>query len=104
MEYLEMVVKGIFVVVALLMTFFILLQEGKGESLGQPPAGALLFSCLGRGQHMYKEKDHDSKAFHTLVGDVPLAGFFCNGEIGPVGGTTYVHGFTSCFGCFRAKS
>lgn len=53
---------------------------------------------------MYGEKDHDSKAFHALVGDVPLAGFFCNGEIGPVGGTTYVHGFTSCFGCFRAKS
>ncbi|MCK6470975.1 MAG: FIST C-terminal domain-containing protein [Planctomycetes bacterium] len=81
-----------------------LLQEGRGEALSQPPAGALLFSCLGRGQHMYGEKDHDSKAFHALVGDVPLAGFFCNGEIGPVGGTTYVHGFTSCFGCFRAKS
>ena len=37
------------------------------------------------------------------VGAVPLGGFFCNGEIGPVNGTTYLHGYTSCFGLFRPK-
>ncbi|MCZ7644296.1 MAG: FIST C-terminal domain-containing protein [Planctomycetota bacterium] len=81
-----------------------LLNEGRGQALAAPPAGALLFSCLGRGRHMYGHADHDTGAFKRHLGDVPLAGFFCNGEIGPVGGTTYVHGFTSCFGVFRAKS
>ncbi|MBE7463879.1 MAG: FIST C-terminal domain-containing protein [Planctomycetes bacterium] len=78
-----------------------LLSEGKGEALGAPPAGALLFSCLGRGKHMYGRPNHDSDAFRACLGDVPLAGFFCNGEIGPVGGTTYIHGFTSSFAIFR---
>jgi small ligand-binding sensory domain FIST len=67
-------------------------------------AGALLFSCLGRGQGLYGEPDHDSRLFHSLVGDIPLAGFFCNGEIGPVQGTTYLHGYTSSFGLFRPRT
>ncbi len=73
---------------------------GRGAS----PQGALLFSCLGRGQHLYGEPDKDSKLFQSVVGDVPLGGFFCNGEIGPVGGETYLHGFTSSFGLFRAPA
>ena len=67
------------------------------------PEGALLFSCLGRGEHLYGEPDHDSRVFTEVVGDVPLGGFFCNGEIGPVHGTTYLHGYTSSFGLFRSK-
>ena len=67
-------------------------------------AGALLFSCLGRGEHLYGEPDHDSGVFRRVVGDLPLGGFFCNGEIGPVGGSTYLHGFTSSFGIFRAPA
>jgi small ligand-binding sensory domain FIST len=69
----------------------------------QAPAvrGALLFSCLGRGQYLYGSADHDSDVFRDCVGPVPLGGFFCNGEIGPVGGTTHVHGYTSSFGLFR---
>lgn len=65
--------------------------------------GALLFSCLGRGEYLYGEPDHDSKLFRQRVGDLPLGGFFCNGEIGPVGGTTYLHGYTSSFGVFRPE-
>lgn len=80
------------------------LQEGKGEALPTAPAGALLFTCLGRGRHMYGQPDHDSQAFQEHLGPVPLGGFFCNGEIGPVAGATYLHGFTSCFGIFRGKS
>lgn len=79
------------------------LNASKGESIPPPPRGALLFSCLGRGKHLYGRPDHDTQAFQAQVGDVPLAGFFCNGEIGPVSGTTHVHGFTSCFGIFRTK-
>ena len=79
------------------------LNASKGEALPSPPRGALLFSCLGRGERLYGHPNHDSDAFRAQLGDVPLAGFFCNGEIGPVSGTTYVHGYTSCFGIFRTK-
>lgn len=66
-------------------------------------SGALLFSCIGRGVGLYGSPDHDSSLFRARVGHVPLGGFFCNGEIGPVGGTTFLHGYTSAFGIFRPK-
>jgi small ligand-binding sensory domain FIST len=49
------------------------------------PQGALLFSCLGRGMHLYGRPDHDTSLFEGALGSIPLGGFFCNGEIGPVG-------------------
>jgi small ligand-binding sensory domain FIST len=75
--------------------------DAYSASATVPPSGALLFSCLGRGEFLYGEPDHDSNAFARAVGPVPLTGFFCNGEIGPVGGTTYLHGYTSVFALFR---
>lgn len=73
----------------------------------QAPAGAargaLLFSCLGRGRGLYGRPDHDSAAFRARFGDVPLAGFFCNGEIGPVQRRTFLHGYTSAFAIFRER-
>jgi len=66
--------------------------------------GALLFSCLGRGEYLYGKANHDTDLFRDKLGDVPLGGFFCNGEIGPVSGTTFLHGYTSSFGLFRPKS
>jgi small ligand-binding sensory domain FIST len=69
----------------------------------QAPRGALLFSCLGRGRSLYGVPNHDSAAFARRLGPVPLAGFFCNGEIGPVGGRTFLHGYTSAFGLFRPR-
>lgn len=74
--------------------------EGKARSA----KGALLFSCMGRGEHLYGEPNHDSELFHTRFGPLPLGGFFCNGEIGAVGGTTFLHGYTSCFGIFKPAS
>ena len=65
--------------------------------------GALLFSCLGRGQYLYGRANHDTDLFREKLGAVPLGGFFCNGEIGPVSGTTFLHGYTSSFGLFRPK-
>lgn len=77
----------------------------KTEHLSDvPPAGALLFSCLGRGAQLYGEPNHDSRVFRRFVGEVPLGGFFCNGEIGPVHGQTYLHGYTSSFGIFRSAA
>ena len=66
-----------------------------------PVSGALLFSCLGRGQVLYGQPNHDTHAFLNKVRAVPIGGFFCNGEIGPIGPSTYVHGYTSSFGVFR---
>ena len=68
-----------------------------------PPHGALLFSCLGRGAWLYGVPNHDSDAFRRHVGAVPLGGFFCNGEIGPVEQHTFLHGYTSAFGLFRPR-
>ena len=67
----------------------------------QSPQGALLFQCNGRGMNLYGRPNHDSELFSESVGRIPMGGFFCNGEIGPVGGSTYLHGYTSSFGIFR---
>jgi small ligand-binding sensory domain FIST len=67
------------------------------------PRGSLLFSCLGRGMHLYGRPDQDTDTFRRYLGAVPLGGFFCNGEIGPVHGTTFLHGYTSSFALFRPR-
>ena len=69
-----------------------------------PSAGALLFSCVGRGQLLYGRPNHDSDVFRRTVGAVPLGGFFCNGEVGPVAGKTFLHGYTSAFALFRKRA
>lgn len=66
--------------------------------------GALLFSCMGRGIYLYGTADHDTKLFQKKIGNIPLGGFFCNGEIGPVNHTTYIHGYTSCFALFSESA
>jgi small ligand-binding sensory domain FIST len=75
------------------------------SSLPQKTAisGALLFSCLGRGEYLYKVPNFDTGVFKQHLGDIPVGGFFCNGEIGPVGGTSFLHGYTSSFGLFRPR-
>ncbi len=78
-----------------------MLERYAGQMNGSDPASALLFECLGRGQHLFGAPDHDTELFKDMVAPVPLAGFFCNGEIGPVGGTTFLHGYTSSFAVFR---
>lgn len=67
------------------------------------PSGALLFSCVERGEGLFGVRDHDSTMFAGEVGNVPLAGFFGLGEIGPVGDRTFVHAYTSTFALFRPK-
>jgi small ligand-binding sensory domain FIST len=66
-------------------------------------SGALLFSCAGRGMGLYGQADHDSNAFRRLIADVPIGGFFCDGEIGPVQTATHLHGYTSSFAVFRER-
>ncbi|HWB01040.1 MAG TPA: FIST N-terminal domain-containing protein [Pirellulales bacterium] len=66
-------------------------------------AGALLFTCNGRGTRLFDVPDHDAAAVQALLGDIPLAGFFAQGEIGPVGGKNFLHGFTASVAVFRGK-
>ncbi len=73
------------------------------KSAPGPVSGALLFSCLGRGRGLYGRPNVDTSLFSEHLGDVPVGGFFCNGEIGPVAGTTFLHGYTSSFGLFRPR-
>ena len=76
-------------------------QQRKGTPV--KPKGALVFSCNGRGQNMFREKNHDITILQKHVGPVPAAGFFCAGEIGPVGGNNFLHGFTSSIALFYPK-
>ena len=61
----------------------------EAAALGaRPPAGALLFTCNGRGSRLFPGPDHDAGLLAETLGQIPVAGFFCAGEIGPVGGGT----------------
>ena len=67
---------------------------------GETPAGALVFSCNGRGRAMFGSGDHDAKTIERELGGAPAAGFFAAGEIGPVGGRVFLHGFTATLAVF----
>jgi len=74
--------------------------ERERERLGRAPAGALLFTCNGRGRRMFGVPDHDASLVSDVLGGPPLAGSFCAGEIGPVGGRNFLHGFTASLALF----
>jgi len=69
----------------------------------RPVVGGLLFSCNGRGEALFGMRDHDIGAVHGAFGPVPFAGFFANGELGPVAGRNFVHGFTASLLLLRDK-
>ncbi len=59
------------------------------------PQAGLLFTCNGRGSRLFPEPHHDAALIQKYFGDIPLAGFFAAGELGPVSGTNFMHGFTA---------
>ena len=65
--------------------------------------GALLCACNGRGQSLFGVPHHDAQALTETLGALPTAGLFCNGELGPVGGQTFLHGFTASIGLLTAR-
>ncbi len=79
----------------------LLSQYKKNLPEDSPVIGALMFTCLGRGQGLYGTANFDSQLLGRYLPHVPLVGFFCNGEIGPVGNKTFLHGYTSVFGILR---
>jgi small ligand-binding sensory domain FIST len=74
------------------------------ERLSPPPAGGLLFSCNGRGCRLFDTPDHDITTANRTMPNVPLAGFFAAGELGPVGQKNFIHGHTASFALFRPRS
>jgi small ligand-binding sensory domain FIST len=80
-----------------------LLQRFKSEAGEGTAVGGLLCSCNGRGAGLFGAPDHDALAVADMLGDVPVAGFFCNGEIGPIGQRTFLHGFTASLGLIVRK-
>jgi small ligand-binding sensory domain FIST len=72
-----------------------LLKRMRTELGPRQPVGALLCSCNGRGVGLFGTPDHDARTLADFLGPIPLAGFFCNGEIGPVGAQNFLHGFTA---------
>ena len=80
----------------------LLTRHARGQAVDLSE-GALLFSCLGRGERFFGVPDHDSGMATRYLGGVPIGGFFCAGEIGPINGQTWLHGYTSVFGIFRSR-
>jgi len=59
------------------------------------PVASLLFCCTGRGSSFFGASGHDAGMLEEIIGRHSSAGFFCNGEIGPVAGRNCVHGYTA---------
>lgn len=68
---------------------------------GKTADGALVFTCNGRGTRMFEEAHHDIAVTSELLGPLPAAGFFAAGEMGPVGGHNFLHGFTVSMALLR---
>lgn len=66
----------------------------------QRPGGALLFTCNGRGSRLFSQPHHDAAAIHDTWDELPVAGLFAQGEMGPVGGRNFLHGFTASIALF----
>ena len=81
------------------------LEQRLSTSLAgaMPPSAALLFACAGRGRQMFGVSGHDSGTLRRMI-DIPVAGMFSAGEIAPVQGATFVHGYSSVFGLIRPRS
>ena len=80
-----------------------LLQRDAAAAVGREAEGGVLFSCVGRGRSFFGSRGHDSGVFSDVFPDTPLTGGFCNGEIGPVRGSSQLHGYSSVIGIFRRK-
>jgi len=77
-----------------------LLEADRSANTSSPQA-ALLFSCNGRGTRLFANAHHDATAIQKIAGPIPLAGFFAQGEMGPIGGRNYLHGFTASIALFE---
>ena len=75
-----------------------LLQQTSAQLGDNQPIAGILCTCNGRGEGMFATRDHDAGLIEKELGPIPLTGLFCNGEIGPIGKKTFLHGFTASLG------
>ncbi|MGE3182253.1 MAG: FIST N-terminal domain-containing protein [Phycisphaerae bacterium] len=80
------------------------LEEMLEPKSGIAFSGGLLFTCNGRGSRLFSQQDRDAKAIMDALGSPPLAGMSCAGEIGPIGGTPFLHGHTACVGLLASTT
>ena len=81
-----------------------LLEEARASLSANKPVAGVLCSCNGRGIGMFGTHDHDAGVVARQLGPLPLAGLFCNGEIGPIGMRPFLHGFTASLALVVRKS
>jgi len=81
-----------------------LLSQAKQDLGGAPIYGACLSCCNGRGQRLFGQPSHDAQLIQKRLGPLGLTGFFCNGEIGPVGERNFLHGYTASLALFVRKT
>ena len=77
------------------------LVELLRRNAGPTTAGGLVFTCNGRGSRMVKTASHDARCLQDILGPLPVAGFFAQGEIGPIGQKNCLHGFTASIALFE---
>jgi len=80
------------------------LREALQPHRGAAVEALMLFGCNGRGTHMWPEPNHDIAVAREVLGDIPIAGMFCAGEFGPVGGKNFIHGFTASMALIKPKT
>lgn len=80
-----------------------LLERAHGSLAGRTVYGACLCSCNGRGQNFFNQPNHDAALVQDKLGPFGLTGFFCNGEIGPIGKKSFLHGYTASLALFVRK-
>ncbi len=74
---------------------------GAAREEGSRARGAMLFSCNGRGSYLFSRPNHDAGSIQAELGQIPLVGFFAAGEVGPIGGRNFLHGFTASLALFE---
>jgi small ligand-binding sensory domain FIST len=80
-----------------------LLSRAQKQLAGATIYGGCLCSCNGRGQNLFGRPNHDAEMVQQRLGPLGLAGFFCNGEIGPIGDKNFLHGYTASLALFVKK-
>jgi small ligand-binding sensory domain FIST len=78
------------------------LLRGGRQTSSDRRRGALLFTCNGRGTRLFSATNHDASCLREELGELPVAGFFAQGEIGPIGKQNFLHGFTASVALFEA--
>ncbi len=80
------------------------LDHALARERERPAAGALLFTCSGRGTRLFNHRSHDARMIYDTCGALPMAGFFAAGEIAPIGRRSFLNGQTASIGFFRPRA